>query len=479
MPDVLTIPEEARRFARLTDYFGPWAIHTPVGVGLFEKTRGMDLQAHVAERRQAPALQTQHVRAMDGTGQGVGGGVQLIRLDGVLMKHVNSLDDGTSTVQARTEIRRAAADPFVDGIMLVIDSPGGTCSGTADLAMDVAAAAAVKPVHVHVEDLCASAGYWVASQADRISANNGTAWIGSIGTYLGLYDFSGLAAKEGVEAVLFSTGPLKGAGFPGAKITDAQREHFQERVDGLQQEFSAAVAAGRGLPVDRVTPGVDGTLATGGVWGANEAMELGLVDAVEDFDTAMAALLADVRERRDGGGSGGDSGGGAGRGGRAADENTTRSDAMDKDDAKKDNTQTAAQASEPFPGQAQDDQQPAADTSAGADAEQVATSGSKPEASDDAGKGDTPAERPSVKEQAQPFLSEFGDDQGAKYFAQGLSIDEARQAENKRLKAELDKAKAAQPAGGASASEAVPFKPDGEQTKGRSAHDYATRKRAA
>ncbi|MEM1213792.1 MAG: S49 family peptidase [Planctomycetota bacterium] len=471
MPEMLTIPEEARRFARLTDYFGPWAIHTPVGVGLFEKTRGMDLQAHVAERRQAPALQTQHVRAMDGTGQGVGGGVQLIRLDGVLMKHVNSLDDGTSTVQARNEIRRAAADPFVDGIMLVIDSPGGTCSGTADLAMDVAAAAAVKPVHVHVEDLCASAGYWVASQADRISANNGTAWIGSIGTYLGLYDFSGLAAKEGVEAVLFSTGPLKGAGFPGAKITDAQREHFQERVDGLQLEFSAAVAAGRGLPVERVTPGLEGTLATGGVWGANEAMELGLVDAVEDFDTAMAALLADVRERRDGGGSGGDSGGGAGRGGRAADDNTTRSEAMDKDQKPKSEETTEEQAGGGTP-----EPTPATDESndeGGAGSEQAQPSGETPAASSQS------AERPSVKEQAQPFLSEFGDDQGAKYFAQGLSIDEARQAENKRLKAELEKAKATQPAGGASASEAVPFKPDGEQTKGRSAHDYATRKRAA
>lgn len=214
-----------------------------------------------------------------------GNSVAMISLAGSLTK--SPTWSGTSTVQARREIRAASADPNVSGILLAIDSPGGTVAGTSDLAAEVKAARKRKPVWAHVDDLAASAAYWIASQADAVYVNSPTAFVGSIGTVLTVLDMSAAAEKEGIKVLRFSTGPLKGAGEPGTEITDEQKAEFQKLVEDAQTHFDAALKSGRGL-TDRQLSAV----RTGGLFSAKEAIDRKLIDGIRPLDATLTALAS-------------------------------------------------------------------------------------------------------------------------------------------------------------------------------------------
>lgn len=214
-----------------------------------------------------------------------GNGIAYVRLSGHLMKF-DSKFGGTSTIRARRAIRMAAADEDAKAILLAIDSPGGTVAGTEELARDVVAAKDQKPVFAHIDDLGASAALWVASQADHLSANK-TALVGSIGTVAVIEDSSKAAEKEGIEVHVISTGPFKGAGIPGTKVTDEHLAEMQELVDDLNEHFMQAVSTGRNLPMDAVR-----AMADGRVHIAQKAKAMGLINAVRPFD----ATIRHIRE---------------------------------------------------------------------------------------------------------------------------------------------------------------------------------------
>lgn len=272
------------RFARLDDWFGTWAFEERSFAGLWDFLQRQDLTAHAhqfrAQGQGAPPSGT--LRLIDGKG---GKRVAVVSLLGTLMKAQSSYG-GTSTVQARRDIRAAAADPSVSAILLAIDSPGGTVAGTADLAADVKAARKRKPVWAHFDDLGASAAYWVASQAGAVFANDATALVGSIGTMQVVVDSSGKAEKDGIKVHVFRTGPLKGAGAPGAPVTDGQVSHMQALVEKTQESFTAAVRGGRRLSDAKLAK-----VLTGGVWLAPEAQGLGLIDGVRSLDETLGELL--------------------------------------------------------------------------------------------------------------------------------------------------------------------------------------------
>jgi signal peptide peptidase SppA len=210
-------------------------------------------------------------------------GIALIDITGHMMKGSTKYG-GASTIWARRQIRAAAADPEVKGIMLAIDSPGGTVAGTDELAGDVRQAGKEKPVHAHIDDLGASAAYWIAAQTYKITASK-TSEVGSIGTVAVIQDLSGAAEKEGIEVHVISTGAYKGLGAPGSKVTDEHLGEIRRRVDGMNEHFLTAVAAGRGIPRE-----VSDKWATGQMWLAEEAAKMGLIDEVMPFDQAMSDL---------------------------------------------------------------------------------------------------------------------------------------------------------------------------------------------
>jgi signal peptide peptidase SppA len=284
VPEPLILPA----FPRVSDFAGLWSIEPTAAAALQARARSTDWAAHLEAFNADPRPRA----AMQLLPAGGGKSVAVVRLDGTLMKAASSFG-GTSTVQARRDLRAAVADPDVKGVLLAIDSPGGTVSGTDDLAAEVKAANAEKPVFAFVSDLCASAAYWVASQAEAIYANSETAWVGAIGTFLALTDESKAAEKLGVEAVVFRTGPLKGSGAAfGDPLTEDQRNHFQSLVEKSQQTFDAAVRKGRDLTETQLA-----AVRTGGVFTASEAVDRKLIDGVQSLDKTVAALVKAANSR--------------------------------------------------------------------------------------------------------------------------------------------------------------------------------------
>lgn len=264
-------------------YFGSWLIEPRWFAGMVQ----------LFNTGQLPRVKfAEHVEVEEESDRVLQGpnGTAIIPLQGHLMKSESSFG-GTATVQARRDIRQAAADPAVSGIMLFIDSPGGTAEGTFELSEEVRKARETKPVRAHIEDLGASAAFFVASQADRITANR-MALVGSIGTIGVLVDSSGAAEKEGLQVHVISTGEFKGAGVPGTKVTDRQLAVFQEEVDDLNSEFLDAVSRGRGLTGARLA-----AVATGRTWIASRAEALGLIDDVTPWEEAITDFATSLPER--------------------------------------------------------------------------------------------------------------------------------------------------------------------------------------
>lgn len=265
--------------ARMSDYFGAWAYEP----GHFALQWSIISRTNLAEHMAGPPMP----RVPTVLNEPARGGKNIARVvvRGTMMKGQSSFG-GTSTVQLRRDIRQAASDPNVSGILLDVSSPGGTVAGTEDLAAEVKDARRKKPVWAFIEDLCASAAYWVASQAGQIFANNKTALAGSIGTIQTVYDFSGQAEKEGIKVMVFATGPFKGAGqIEGAAVTDEHRAYFQQLIDSSQESFDARVRSGRGMNAGQLA-----AVRTGGVFTASQALDLKLIDGIRSLDRTLEAL---------------------------------------------------------------------------------------------------------------------------------------------------------------------------------------------
>lgn len=262
---------EQRRQECAAQHFGPWAVEpqwfeqavTAVREGTWQPMGAMGAD-HDADLYEV-----------------TDGDVAVISIQGQMTKGDSSFG-GASTVRTRRAVRQAAQDDDVRAILLHIDSPGGTVAGTADLADDVRAADQQKPVHAHIDDLGASAAYWVASQARRITANR-TARVGSIGTVAVVQDLSGQAAMKGIKVHVISTGAYKGMLTPGSAVTDAQLGHVREIVEGANEHFLAAVRSGRGLSEQRLK-----AVADGRTFLAEKARFAGLIDAVGTLDEAVS-----------------------------------------------------------------------------------------------------------------------------------------------------------------------------------------------
>jgi len=273
-----------RGLVDLEQYTGLWAIDDGRFMAQFDQIRNLNLLAHI-ELHQGDGEAISAARAGRAEVGGDAQSIAVISIRGTMTKRGSSMSNAGSTVAIRRAVREAVRDPEVIGIMLTIDSPGGTVAGTADLGREVARANSEKPVFTFCEDLCASAGYWVGSQAERVYANDATALIGSIGTFVGLYDYSAKAADDGVRPVVIKAGRLKGAGFEGTEITEEQVAYWQGIVDETQAQFTAAIQAGRKLSLEAAEKLVEGR-----VWLAPEAKAKRLIDGIQSYQDTFSEL---------------------------------------------------------------------------------------------------------------------------------------------------------------------------------------------
>ena len=167
----------------------------------------------------------------------------------------------------------------VMGVVLRINSPGGSpvqSSIIYDEIKRLRTKYPEKPLHVVVEDVCASGGYFVAAAADRIYVNRASI-VGSIGVLMNGFGFSGTMEKLGVERRLLTAGDNKGFLDPFSPQDQRHLKHAQILLDDIHQQFIEVVRKGRGSRL-RETP----EMFSGLMWTGQQSVALGLVD---DFGT--------------------------------------------------------------------------------------------------------------------------------------------------------------------------------------------------
>lgn len=184
---------------------------------------------------------------------------------------------------------RAAADPGVGAIVLDVNSPGGTYAGTPETANAVRQWAEVKPVIAVVDALCASAAYFIASQASQIAVTP-SGELGSLGVIAQHMEFSKALEKDGVTVNMIRSRPNKADVNPFEPLSEEAMAAIQASVQEADNEFLAAVAKGRGKTAAQVRQLADeGGL--GRLVSAKRAVELGMADKVATMPEVLAGLI--------------------------------------------------------------------------------------------------------------------------------------------------------------------------------------------
>lgn len=175
------------------------------------------------------------------------------------------------------QIRKAQKDSKNAGILLVIDSPGGTVYEADDayLALENYKKATGRPVYAYFCSLAASGGYYIGCAANKIFANRNTL-TGSIGVIAGQsVDATGLFEKIGIKMTTITAGKNKNMGNYDSVLTDEQRAIFQSIADEAYEQFTGIVADSRKMNIDDVKK-----LADGRVYTAQQAKNNGLIDEI-------------------------------------------------------------------------------------------------------------------------------------------------------------------------------------------------------
>lgn len=220
-------------------------------------------------------------------------GIAVIEIAGTLVHRgawIGQSSGLTSYEGIAAQLQAALADPGVRGIALDIDSFGGEVAGAFDLADRIRAARAQKPVHAFVAEHALSAGYVLASQADRIILPR-TGAVGSIGVVALHTDISGALDQKGIAITLIHAGAHKVDANPYQPLPQAVHDQMQRELEVVRFLFAETVATGRG---DRLTH--TAALATeAAVFRGADAIAAGLADELADPVTAFHAFAAAPR----------------------------------------------------------------------------------------------------------------------------------------------------------------------------------------
>lgn len=214
----------------------------------------------------------------------------VIPIYGVIAQRLSLMDEisgpgSASTERISRDIKTALADPQISGILLDIDSPGGTVFGVTELSEEIFNARGQKPIIAMINSLAASAAYWIGSAADEISITpSGEA--GSIGVFAEHTDISEFLKKKGVKPTLISAGKYKVEGNPYSPLGEEAKNYLQSRIDSFYKMFIDSVARNRG-----VTPSkVEKEYGQGRLFLAGEAIDSGMADRIETFNQSISRL---------------------------------------------------------------------------------------------------------------------------------------------------------------------------------------------
>ena len=190
----------------------------------------------------------------------------------------------TEDEELTERLEKIRKSPRVKGVILAIDSPGGTTAGGEMIYDEVRKLAAEKPVTAQVGTLAASAGYMIASAADHIVARKSSI-VGSIGVLVQFPDVTGLMDKIGVKLEEVKSSPLKAEPSPFNATTEEERAMVRKLILDSYDWFVGIVAERRSMSRPEVLALADGSIFTG-----RQALGNKLVDAVGGEDEAVAWL---------------------------------------------------------------------------------------------------------------------------------------------------------------------------------------------
>lgn len=212
------------------------------------------------------------------------------RTNKIAVIRVHGLIDSAMAQDVIEQIEYARNDSHVKAIILNVDSPGGTISGSDQIHNAVLRYRNEykKPVVGFMQNLAASGGYYISVATDEIVAEP-TTITGSVGVimgYLVLQDL--LEGKLGIEPVIIKSGARKDWPSSFHKPSEEELQYFQEKIIGPAFErFKKIVADGReALSIEDVT-----RLADGSIFSAQEALEEKMIDELGYFDDVVAKAM--------------------------------------------------------------------------------------------------------------------------------------------------------------------------------------------
>jgi protease-4 len=219
--------------------------------------------------------------------------VVVLNLEGVIIDGDDFLD---------SQIDQARHDDRVRAIVLRVDSPGGTISGSDYIYHHLRKLAEEKgiPLVVSMGSLAASGGYYVSMAVgptpETIYAEP-TTWTGSIGVIIPHYNIAGLMEKIGADEDSIASHRLKGMGSITRAMTEEEKQIFQELVDESFGRFKSIIRSGR--PRFAQDPAALDKLATGQVYTAEQALKSGLIDRIGFLDDAVERAIDLAKLDRD------------------------------------------------------------------------------------------------------------------------------------------------------------------------------------
>jgi protease-4 len=191
-----------------------------------------------------------------------------------------SADSDASADSVMEALRAAFEEDSAKAVVLLINSPGGSPVQAGLINDEVRRLKALhkKPVYAVVEEMSASAAYYIAVSADQIYVDKASI-VGSIGVLMDGFGFTSIMDKVGVERRLLTAGENKGFLDPFSPMTKTQKDFALTMLEQIHQQFIQVVRQGRG---DRLkeTP----EIFSGLFWTGEEAVKMGLADHLGSLD---------------------------------------------------------------------------------------------------------------------------------------------------------------------------------------------------
>lgn len=208
-----------------------------------------------------------------GTGDSIGPHTAVVRIEGIIAP--DSPANADRIIQA---LRDAYTAEGVAGVMLRIDSPGGSPVEAGRIVDELKRLRSVRPdlpVYAVAGNLMTSGAYYVAVAADSIYADKASL-VGSIGVVMGGFGFTEAMRSLGVERRLYTAGTAKAFLDPFSPVQENEIDHIERMLAEIHDQFIEVVRTGRG---ERLS-GDEETLFSGLFWTGERSVELGLVDGL-------------------------------------------------------------------------------------------------------------------------------------------------------------------------------------------------------